>query len=126
MGADAIADDELTSLGITFSQGTGSAFRWLLIPASGLSAYKGLVREKITPGYWYDIVGRQEILFVFKLPDGTFRELTFSEGTHSENAQLCSSLNKDPIERTSDVPRYLAGNPFYRELIAAFHAGGVT
>ena len=122
MGADAIADDELTHLGIDVLQGAGSPFRGLRIPEESLAAYRALVRQKITPGFWNDIVGRQHVLFIFKLADGTIRELALSEATRSEIAQLCSSLNKDPIEKTSDMPRYLAGNPFYRELIDAFHA----
>ena len=122
MGADAIADEELTHLGIKVLQGAGSPFRGLLIPESILTAYRALVRQKITPGFWNDIVGRQDVLFIFKLGDGTIRELALSEATRSEIARLCSSLNQDPIEKTSDIPRYLSGNPFYRELIAAFHA----
>jgi hypothetical protein len=121
MGADAIADHELTNLGIKIPKGAGSPFRGLLIPERSLSAYRALVREKITPGFWNDIIGRQEILFIFKLADSTIRELTLSEATRSEVAHLCSSLNKDPIEKTSDMPQYLAGNAFYRELIEAFH-----
>ena len=122
MGADAIADDELTHLGIDVLQGAGSPFRGLLIPKKSLAAYRALVRQKITPGFWNDIVGRQDVFFIFKLADGTIRELALSEATRSEIAQLCSSLKKDPIEKTSDMPRYLSGNPFYRELIDVFHA----
>lgn len=124
MGAAAIPDQELSDLGIEILQGAGSAFRGLLVPASSIAAYKELVRAKITPGFWNDIVGQQEIVFIFKLADGTIKELALSEATRSEIAQLCSSLNNDPLEKTSDMPRYLAGNPFYRELIGAFHAGG--
>jgi hypothetical protein len=58
MGAGAIADDELTNLGIDILQGAGSAFRGLLIPAGSVEAYKALVRQKMTPGFWNDIVGR--------------------------------------------------------------------
>jgi hypothetical protein len=122
MGADAIADDELTSLGIKIVKGAGTPFRGLLIPEGSLPAYKGLIREKLTPGFWNDILGRREILFMFKLKDNTIRELELSEATRSEIARLCSSLNNDPIEKTSAMPRYLAGNPYYRELIEAFHA----
>ena len=121
MGADAIADHELTNLGVKILKGASTPFRGLLIPEGSLSAYKALIRDKITPGYWNDILGRQEILFIFKLEDSTIRELTLSEATRSEIAHLCSSLNKDPIEKTSDMPQYLAGNPFYREVIEAFH-----
>jgi hypothetical protein len=122
MGADAIADHELASLGIKIVRGAGTPFRGLLIPAGSLPAYRALIREKLTPGFWNDILGRHEIFFVFKLEDNTIRELEFSEVTRSEIARLCSSLNNDPIEKTSDMPRYLACNPYYRDLIEAFHA----
>jgi hypothetical protein len=122
MGAEAIGDEELVDLGITILQGAGSAFRGLLIPQESLRAYRALVRRKITPGFWNDTVGRREVFFIFKLGDGTLRELALSEATRLEIAQLCSSLNKDPVEKTADMPQYLAGNPFYREVVAAFHS----
>jgi len=89
---------------------------------ASLSLYSALVRERLSAGFWNEIVGRQKILFIFKLPDGTVREVMLSEATSSEIAELCSSLNGDPIEQTSNLPRYLSGNPFYGELIAAFYA----
>lgn len=122
MGADSIADRELVDMGVRIAEGADSAFRRLLIPRASLPGYKELIREKLTPGYWNDIVGRQEIIFIFKLADSTVRELILSEATRSEIARLCSSLNDDPLEKTSDVPHYLAGNPFYRELIESCHA----
>ena len=121
MGADAITDQELTDLGVKILNGAGTPFRGLLVRDDILAAYKALIREKMTPGHWNDILGRHEILFIFKLGDSTIRELVLSEATRSEIANLCSLLNKDPIEKTSDIPQYLAGNPFYRELIEAFH-----
>ena len=124
MGAVAISDEELVDLGIEVVRGAGSPFRGLLIPGGSLDAYKALVREKLTPGFWNDIVGRQEILFVFKLADGTIEEFTYSEANREQIARRCTSLNRDPIEKTSDLLRYLAGNPFYRELLVAFHDAG--
>ena len=124
MGADAIADQELTALGVKILNGAGTPFRGLLVPEDSLPAYQALVREKLTSGYWNDLVGREEVLFIFKLKDNTIRELTLSEATRSEIAELCSSLNNDPIEKTSDMPHYLSGNPFYREAIEAFHDQG--
>ena len=123
MGVDAITDADLTTMGVTILEQHGSAARGLLVPAASLPRYSALVRERLRHGFWNEIVGDQEILFIFKLADGTVREITLSEATSSQIAQLCHSLNRDPIENTSDVPRYLAGNPLYRELIAASHAG---
>jgi hypothetical protein len=121
MGVDAIADDDLTNLGVKILERHGSAARGLLVPASSLSPYSALVRERLSPGFWNEIVGRQGILFIFKLTDGTIREFALSEATSSEISQLCSSLNDDPIEKTSDLPRYLSGNLFYKDLIAALY-----
>jgi len=52
------------------------------------------------------------------------KELALSEETRSEIARLCSLLNDEPLEKTSDVVRYLAGSPFYREVIEKFHSQG--
>lgn len=124
MGGAAISDDQLERLGIRIVQGAGSAFRSLLIPGASLRAYRTLVRERITPGFWNDIIGREEILFVFKLPDGRVEELAYSEASGAQIAALCTALNDDPIEETSDLPRYLAGNSFYHESMVAFHNVG--
>jgi hypothetical protein len=121
MGAVAITDEELNRLGIRIAQGAGTAFRGLIIPSASLEAYKALVREKITAGFWNDIVGRGEISFLFKLKDGTIEEFVYSEANRERIARLCTCLNNDPIEKTSGLLRYLAANPFYREAMAAFH-----
>ena len=122
MGAAAIADADLTGIGVTILQGAGSGARDLLVPASGLARYAALVREGLAPGFWNEIVGREQIRFLFKLPDGTVRDLVLSPQTTPEIARLCSALNGDPIEQTSEVPRYLAGNPLYRDVVAEFHS----
>lgn len=121
MGVAEITDADLTDLGVTILERHGAAARGLLVPAASLPRYSALVGERLSPGFWNEIVGHQEILFIFKLADGTLRQIAYSQATSSQIARLCSSLNDDPIETTSDVPRYLAGNPLYRDLIAAFY-----
>ena len=80
-----------------------------------------LWRPDTQRGFWNDLVGPEEILFVFKLADGTLREFTLSENNSDEVSRLCSALNGDPLERTSDLPRYFASNPFYREAMVAHY-----
>ena len=121
MGADAISDHELTDLGVEILKGASTSFRGLLVPGGSVPAYKALIREKLTPGFWNDLLGRHQILFIFKLKDSSVRELVLSDATRAEIARLCSSLNNEPIEKTSDMLRYLAGNPFYLEAIEAFY-----
>jgi hypothetical protein len=121
MGAPGISDEELDRLGIEVVHRAGSGIRGLLVPGAGLEAYKDLVREKLEPGFWNDIVGRDEIFFLFKWADGGVEEFTYSSESREEIARRCTELNEDPIERTSDLPRYLAANPFYRDLMLTFH-----
>jgi len=121
MGVDTITDDDLTDIGVKILKRHGAAGRELLVPSASLSSYTTLVRERLSPEFWNEIVGSQEILFIFKLADSTVVELEFSESTAPQIAQLCSSLNGDALEKTSDVAGYLAENSLYRDLIAAGH-----
>ena len=120
MAAPEISDEELSRLGIEVVETFGSGIRGLLIPGDRLVAYKALVRDRMRPGFWNEMVGREEMFFLFKLRDGTLKEFRYSAETRDEIARLCTELNKDPVKRTSDMPRYLASNPFYRELAVRF------
>lgn len=122
--APAITDGDLIGIGVTVLREHGAVARDLLVPASSLLRYSALVRERLVPGSWNEIVGREQILFIFKLEDGTVRDFVLEEGTEPEIARLSGALNDDLIEQTSDVLGYLAGNPLYQDLIAAFHARG--
>ena len=121
MGAPGISDVDLESLGIEILQRFGPDVRGLRVPGDCLTGYKRLVRQRMTSGFWNDLVGRDAIYFLFKLADGTVKEFTLSEANRDEIAVLCSALNGDPIEKTSDLPRYFVSNPFYRDAMVAFH-----
>ena len=121
MGASTVSQRELQSLRIEIVESARSGSRCLRIPAASLPAYRDLVRERLEPGFWNEVLGREEISFTFKLKDGTLKELTYSPENRQEIAQLCSELNDDPIEKTSDLPRYLATNSFYRDLMIAYY-----
>ena len=125
MGARGISDVDLESLGIEILQRFGPD-RGLRVPGNRVTRYKQLVRKRMTPGFWNDLVGRDAIYFLFKLADGTVKEFTLSEGNKDEIAVLCSALNGDPIEKTRDLLRYFASNPFYRDAMVAFHGVSPT
>ena len=121
MGAEAISTEELTRLEIEIVQRFESGARGLLIPDRNLDDYRDLIRRKLTPGFWNETVSRSEVFFQFKLEDGTLKEFVCSPGNRKEIASLCAELNNDPIEKTSDIPRYLGGNQLYRELMIEHH-----
>lgn len=126
MGAPTVSDEDLTALGITVVETKADGCRCLVIPESVLPAYRQLLRDRLESGYWNEIVGRSRIVFFYQLADGPFTEHTYSEATRGEIAHLCSELNDDPIEWTSDMPRYLASNPFYTELMVAYYGATAT
>lgn len=121
MGAATLSDGELEALGVEILERFGSGVRGLLVPAKSVEPYKQRVRERMTPGFWNDLVGSTDIFFLFKMPDGTLEELTLSDDNKETIAALCSALNGDPLERTRDLPAYFATNPFYREAMIAYY-----
>jgi len=124
MGASAISDQELRALGVEIRESVGSDIRGLRIPESALDSYMELIRRKLQPGFWNDIVGRATVIFIFKMSDGIVKELVYSPGSREEISRLCSKINGDPIEKTSDILRYMAANGFYRDAMVECH--GVT
>lgn len=117
MGAPKITDQELEQLGLEIVDKSETDSRKLHVPSTVLAQYEQLVSDKIDNGFWNDIVGEKEIIFIFKLVDGSVKRLVLSDTTKQEIAQLCSQLNGDPIEKTSDTLNYLAGNSFYKGFI---------
>ncbi|HEY5182185.1 MAG TPA: hypothetical protein VIJ07_20845, partial [Dermatophilaceae bacterium] len=57
MGVGAITDDTLTGIGVKVPEQHRTAARELLVPAGSLSSYTTLVRERLSPGFWNEIVG---------------------------------------------------------------------
>ncbi len=110
MGAQSIMDDELARIGVSVAQRFESGNRGLLISKGCLDRYRVLIGQKLTPGFWNDMVGRESIVFLFKLLGGSTQEFTLSGSNRQQIAELCTAFSKDPIERTCDLPRYLAGN----------------
>ena len=121
MGAPGLSEHELEAVGLQVLQRFGPNLLGVLVDSTCLGAYKKLLRERLQPGFWNDLVGRDEIFFLFKLPDNTIRELTLSDENRAEISRLCSQLNGDSLEKTSDLAAYLAANPFYRDVMVAFY-----
>jgi hypothetical protein len=121
MGAPSLSEAALRDAGVEVLERYGENLLGLLVPMDNVPAYKELVRECLQPGFWNDLVSPEEIIFVFKLRDGTFREFVLTDENRLEISALCSELNGDPLEKTVDLPNYFAANPFYRDLMVAHH-----
>ncbi len=125
MGAPSLSEAELEAVGVEVLERFGPNLLGLLVARNSVEPYQRLVRERLQPGFWNDMVSRDEILFVFKLRDGTLVEFALADQNREEISLLCSELNGDPLEKTSDLPRYFAANPFYRDVMRACYGVGV-
>jgi hypothetical protein len=123
MGAKDISDEEILDLGIETVGKTDSGSRKLKVPANALENYKNLIREKLTLGFWNAIVGEKEIIFIFKFEDSRIKEYVLSSDNEEEISRLCSEFNKDPLEKTANVYKYISGNEFYRDFMLKHYRG---
>lgn len=120
MGASKITDTELTDLNIEIIKDSDPEIRKLIIPSESIEQYKELIRQKLDVGFWNDFVGEDQVYFIFKMPDGKIIEYSYSENDRLEIAKLCTQLNKDAIEKTSNLLDYLAENSFYTDVVKNF------
>lgn len=117
MGADNISDEELTDLRIEIVGKTESGSRKLNIPSNAIEAYRDLIKEKMTPGFWNEFLDENEIYFIFKLKDGAIREYVLSSENEQEIDDLCAKLNNEPPDKTANVYKYISENNFYHDLM---------
>lgn len=118
MGAENISDQELLELNIEIKPSDDPEIRKLIIPKASFALYSDLIIRKLNPGFWNDVVSTDEVHFIFKMPNGEVKKFILSENNRLEIAKLCSQLNGDPIEKTSDLLNYLAENEFYSKFIS--------
>ena len=111
-----IPEKKLREMGIKIIEGNKSSFK-LVINNSNVSDYLDLIKLELSPGYWNEIIGKNTIFIVFKLYDGSIKEIKYSKENKKEIAELFSELNNDPIEKTSNVLKYLSGNSYYKTFI---------
>jgi hypothetical protein len=117
MGAAEIQDKELSDIGIKILGKSQSGSRKLKLSTDHLSQYINLVKTKLTNGFWNEVVGSDDIVFVFKFKDGKVRELTLKPSNEKVISELCSKFNGDPLDKTTNVYKYVSENDFYRDFM---------
>lgn len=117
MGAENIQDTELEGLGIKIKDRTSDGDRMLVIPDEKLPQYIELIRTKLTNGFWNEIIGEKEIIFIFKFKDGHIEEYTLSSDNEREIDKLCAEFNNEPSNKTANVYKYISDNKFYHDFM---------
>lgn len=126
MGAENIQDIELGILGIDIKDRASDGDRMLIVPDDKLNDYIELIKSKLTNGFWNEVVGEKEILFIFKFKDGHVKEYKLSPENEEEISQLCTEFNNDPLEKTANVYKYISGNKFYHDFMMEYYANFVS
>jgi hypothetical protein len=124
MGGTKISNEELLVLHVDIGVSAHSGNRKLTIPGKFLEAYKQLIWDKMEEGFWNDILGEKEIIFIFKFRGGAVEEFILSKENQAQIAALCGEFNGDPLKKTGDILHYLAGNSFYRGFINRQYLNG--
>lgn len=117
MGAENIQDSELEALGVEIVERADSGSRALKIPENVLPQYINLVKKKLTKGFWNEIIGSKEILFIFKFADGHTEELTLLPENEGKLDRLCAEFNNETPDKTANVYKYISDNNFYHDFM---------
>lgn len=122
MGGKDIQDEELEALNVEIVEKDSDGDRKLKVPTRYLAEYLNLVKNKLESGFWNEVVGEKEIIFVFKYNDGSSRKYELSAENEAEVGALCSKFNGDSTEKTANVYKYLSGNSFYKEFMKKYYS----
>lgn len=121
MGAKDISDEEIKSLDISI-ENRNDEDRSLKIPEEKLSQYIELIKAKLTRGFWNEIIGAGEIIFVFKFDDGSIKKYILSPENEQEIDKLCAKFNNEPADKTANVYKYISDNKFYHDFMVEHYS----
>lgn len=125
MGAENITDSDITALGIEIVETKEDGDKTLKIPADKLSQYIELIKAKLDNGFWNEIVGDKEIIFIFKFKDSSIKEYNLSAENEAEISKLCSEFAKAPEDKTANVYKYISANNFYHDFMMEHYKGKI-
>lgn len=126
MGAKNIRDSELEDLGIKIKDKTINGDRMLIIQDERLRQYIELIKVKLTNGFWNEVVGEKEIIFIFKFKDGSVKGYVLSLENEKEINDLCVEFNHEPPDLTPNVYKYISDNRFYHHFMIEHYAGMIN
>ena len=122
MGGGDISDGEIATLGVEIVRKDTDGDRALRIPEESMPRYIDLIKAKLAPGFWNEIVGGKEILFIFKFKNGSIKEQVLSPENERENDELCAEFNNEPPGKTHNVYKYISENKFYHDFMLKHYA----
>ena len=117
MGASQISDNELKALGVSIEETKASGSRCIKMSGENLQGYIQLMKDKLDKGFWNEIVGEKEIIFIFKFKDGSTKEYKLSPENEAEVDRLCAEFANESPEKTANVYKFISDNKFYHDFM---------
>lgn len=117
MGAKDISDEEIKLLDISIEDRNDDGDRSLKIPEEKLSQYIELIKARLSKGFWNEIIGASEIIFVFKFNDDSIKKYILTPENEQEIDKLCAKFNDEPADKTANVYKYISDNKFYHNFM---------
>ena len=122
MGAHKIENKDLTDLDISIEKTIADGDRTLKIPEEKIRQYIELIKAKLDSGFWNEVIGKKEIIFIFKFKDDSIKEYRLSPKNEQEIDKLCASFNNEPADKTANVYKYISDNKFYHDFMMEHYA----
>src|SRR3989344_4733749 len=110
MGAEKIWDKDLVDLGIGIEETMADGDRTLKIPEEKISQYIELIKAKLDSGFWNEVIGEKEIIFIFRFKDGSIKEYRLSPEKEQDQhifAKLEQFKNKKLIPEQEELIKLL-------------------
>ena len=126
MGAEKIGDDELKNLGVEIENKNAEGHRELKIPEEKSAGYIELIKSKMDNGFWNEVIGEKEIIFIFKFKDSRVEEYKLSLENEQKIDGLCAEFNNELPEKTANVYKYLSENNFYHDFMLKHYANMIN
>lgn len=122
MGGDDISDEEIKLLDVSIEVKNDDGDRSLKIPAEKLPQYIELIKTKLSKGFWNEIIGANEIIFIFKFDDSSIKKYILSPENEQEIDKLCAKFNNEPEDKTANVYKYISENKFYHDFMIEYYS----
>ena len=122
MGASRIDDKDLSNLGISIEETKPDGDRCLKMSEENLAQYIELIKNKLDVGFWNEIVGEQDIVFIFKFKDGSIKEYRLTVDNEHEIDKLCAEFANEQPEKTANIYKYISDNKFYHDFMLEHYA----
>lgn len=116
MGRENITNEDVDKIGVRILEETKDGYLKLEIPKEKVALYIKLIKEKLTKGYWNEIVG-EDIKFIFKSKDGKIKEFILEKNNSKEIEKLGAEYNDEPYLGKTNTWKWLAENDLYTDLI---------